>query len=146
MADEQTIITGGCMCGAVRYEAGAVPLGIGYCHCRSCRRHTGAPVVAYVGFAADQVRFVGEARSLYASSPGVARSFCGRCGTSLTWEGATQSSNAEIIEFHISTLDDPEGFVPEEHTRYTERLTWLEMADDLPRYRGVRADGEKPLP
>lgn len=146
MAEEQTTTTGGCMCGAVRYEASGAPLGVGYCHCRSCRQHTGAPLVAYVGFAADQVRFSGEARSTYASSPGVVRSFCGRCGSSLTWEGVTQTAKTAIIEFHISTLDDAERFTPEEHTRYTERISWLEVADDLPRYRGVGADGEEPLP
>ena len=65
------MIQGGCLCGAVRYEARGAPLGVGYCHCRSCRHHTGAPVVAYVEFAAQHVRFSGAGRSTYASSPGV---------------------------------------------------------------------------
>jgi len=43
MSDAQKV-TGGCMCGAVRYEAIGEPMTVAYCHCSSCRRHTGAPV------------------------------------------------------------------------------------------------------
>ncbi len=144
MGDEQASVSGGCMCGAVRYEASGEPLGIGYCHCQSCRRHSGAPVVAFVGFREDRVRFTGRARSVYNSSPGVGRAFCGQCGTTLTWEGFSRASNSTIIEFHISTLDDPDRFVPREHTRHPERIAWFDVADRLPRYRGVGADGEEP--
>lgn len=144
MGDDPVAAAGGCMCGAVRYEASGQPLGIGYCHCHSCRRHTGAPVVAYVGFEADRVRFSGRGRSVYNSSPGVGRAFCDQCGTPLTWEGRTRSSNGAIVEFHISTLDDPDSFVSEEHTRYEERIAWFDVADDLPRFRGVAMKGEEP--
>ncbi len=144
MGEDPLALTGGCMCGAVRFEATGVPLGIGYCHCMSCRRHTGAPVVAYVGFKADQVVFRGEERSIYTSSPGVARAFCSTCGTSLTWEGVTAASDGKIIEFHISSIDNPGGFVPKDHTRYGERIAWFDVADKLPRYLNVGADGEAP--
>ena len=46
--DDEMKITSGCMCGAVRYEAVGEPMTVAYCHCASCRRHTGAPVVAFV--------------------------------------------------------------------------------------------------
>ena len=142
-ADPHTL-TGGCMCGAVRYEATGKPLAVGHCHCKSCRQHTGAPVVTYVGFKADQVVFKGRERSLYASSPGVARAFCSTCGSSLTWEGKPRGADGKLIELHISTLDDPNSLSPEDHTRYGERLTWFDVADDLPRYQGVPADGDPP--
>ncbi len=144
MGDDPVTLTGGCMCGAVRYEAIGEPLGIGYCHCHSCRGHTGAPVVTYVGFKADQVRFIGRERSVYNSSPGVGRAFCNQCGTPLTWEGFTRTWNSTIIEFHISTLDDPDSFVPEEHWLHEERIAWFDVADGLPRYRGVGMKGEEP--
>ncbi len=48
MGDNHGTVTGGCMCGAVRYEAIGELLGVGHCHCASCRRHTGAPVVTFV--------------------------------------------------------------------------------------------------
>ena len=128
--------TGGCMCGAVRYEATGKPLDVGYCHCKSCRHHTGAPVVAYVGFKADDVSFSGQERKIYHSSPGVGRAFCGECGTTLTWEGRIQGSDGPVIELHISTLDDPDSFLPQEHTRYEEKIGWFDVADELPRHGG----------
>lgn len=144
MADKQTTLTGGCMCGSVRYEAIGTPLAIGRCHCQSCRRHTGAPIVTYVGFKEDQVRFDGAERSVYNSSPGVGRAFCSRCGSSLTWEGFSRASNATIVEFHISTLDDPDSFAAEEHWLHEERIAWFEVADALPRFRGKGMKGEAP--
>ena len=144
MGDNPATLTGGCMCGAVRYEANGDPLDTGYCHCHSCRRHTGAPVVTYVGFKADQVRFTGRERRVYNSSLDVARAFCDQCGTPLTWEGFAPSKNTTIIEFHIGTLDDPDSFVPEDHSRYEERIAWFDVADGLPRFHGVGMKGEAP--
>jgi hypothetical protein len=132
------------MCGAVRYEATGEPLEIGLCHCHSCRRHSGAPVVAFVMFDADKVRFTGPARGIYESSPGVKRAFCGQCGTPLTWEGRSRAWDKEIIEFHISTLDEPDGFLPDRHWFHDERIAWFDVADDLPRYRGVGMKDEEP--
>ncbi len=109
MDDNPEIVTGGCMCGAVRYEAIGEPLDVGYCHCHSCRRHTGAPVVTFVMFEADQVRFTGRERSIYNSSPGVGR-----------------------------------AFVPDRHWFHEERIAWFDVADGLPRYRGVGMKDEEP--
>lgn len=144
MGGDPITMTGGCLCGAVRYEAIGQPLDIGYCHCQSCRRHTGAPVVAYVGFNGDQVRFTGQERSIYNSSPGVGRAFCNQCGTPLTWEGEIRSSGKSIVEFHVGTLDNPDDFAPEDHSRFEERIEWFDVADDLPRYRGAIKKDEEP--
>ena len=133
MTEKTRMATGGCMCGAIRYEATGIPEGAGYCHCRSCRRHTGAPVVAFVVFIADQVTWLSGARARYESSPGKFRAFCRDCGTPLTFEAT--DSGRELIEFHISTLDNPDEFLPNEHTHYSERISWFETVDKLPRYR-----------
>jgi hypothetical protein len=132
MSDQSKPATGGCMCGAVRYEVIGEPLEVGHCHCHSCRRHTGAPVVTFVVFEVDKVRFSGHERSIYKSSPGVKRAFCGQCGTSLTWEGVY--GEHVIIEFHISTLDDPNAYVPTLHWFHNDRIEWFDVADNLPRY------------
>jgi hypothetical protein len=132
----------------VRYEAVREPLDVGHCHCHchchSCRRHTGAPVVTFVAFEANKLRFTARDRSIYNSSPGVERAFCGQCGTPSTWEGRSGPQDTPIIEFHISTLDDPDDFVPDRHWYHEERIAWFDVADDLPRYRGVGTEGEKP--
>ena len=54
MEDFQDTHAGGCMCGAVRYQVSGKPFWVGHCHCKSCRRHSGAPVVTFAGFSASQ--------------------------------------------------------------------------------------------
>ena len=120
-------LCGGCMCGAIRYEAVGEPLYVGHCHCNSCRRHTGAAVATLAIFQADKVRFSQSDRSIYNSSPGVGRGFCNQCGTTLTWEGN------ENISIHISTFDDPNILIPERHWFYEEKISWFDTNDDLPR-------------
>ena len=141
MTDETRKTTGGCMCGAVRYEAIGEPKFILNCHCSSCRRHTGAPVVTFVAFSSEQVSFVRGNRKLYESSPGVERAFCGQCGTPLTWEAPSpRIPGLEIIEFHISTLDRPDDYPPDRHFFYGERIAWFDVADNLPRYTEMDVD------
>ena len=131
-----TRMTGGCMCGAVRYETTGEPFLVSHCHCLSCRKHNGAPVVTLAGFTKDKVRFTGEDRGIYESSPGVGRAFCSKCGTPLTWEGDGGEDLGMIVELHLSTFDDPETLVPTGHAFYAERICWFEVADSLPRYEG----------
>jgi len=130
-----TKATGGCMCGAVRYEAIGEPFAVNYCHCHSCRKHNGGPVVALAGYRAEQVQFSGAERKRYESSPGACRAFCANCGTPLTWEG-DGGELGQIVELHISTFDEPGGMAPTSHAFEPERLPWLEILDDLPRYEG----------
>jgi hypothetical protein len=134
MENKTMPITGGCMCGAVRYEADGESLKVGHCHCHSCRSHTGAPVVTFVVFEQDRVKFTKGNRKIYNSSPGVGRGFCDQCGTPLTWEG--DAWDRSIIEVHISTLDNPNAFVPTVHWFHGERIDWFDVADNLPRYAG----------
>ena len=126
--------TGGCMCGAVRFEATGAPLSTNYCHCTSCRKHTGAPVVTLVGYKIDQVKFTKGERKIYESSPGVGRAFCGQCGTPLTWEG-DGGEFGPLVELLISTFDDSNAFAPQGHLHHAERISWFETTDNLPRYR-----------
>jgi hypothetical protein len=142
MSDEPAVATGGCMCGAVRYSASGAPVSVIHCHCLSCRRHTGAPVVTLVGFRKGQVSFDSGERGIYPSSPGVLRGFCGQCGTPLTWEGDGEELGP-LIEIHISTLDAPNQFTPESHVHFDERIEWFDVADHLPRHH--EWDEGKPL-
>lgn len=132
----EPVTTGGCMCGAVRFEAVGEPIIVTHCHCESCRRHSGAPLVTLVSFAADQVRFTRGERRIYRSSPGVKRAFCGDCGATLTWEN--ESRDPPLIEFHIGSLDDPDARAPTVHVFHGERLAWFDTADRLPRYETNR--------
>lgn len=121
----ESVHEGGCLCGAVRYRAWGEPKWVAYCHCRSCRRATGAPVSAYAGFAADAFELSQGEPARFASSPGVVRSFCGRCGTPLTYQGERWPDE---IHVHLGTLDQPERLPPREHAFPAERIPWLEIA------------------
>jgi len=128
------------MCGAVSYATTGAPSRVLHCHCHSCRQHTGSPVATLVVLKADQVTFSGEPRRIYASTPGVGRSFCGNCGTSLTWE-IDFGDEGPICAIHISTFDTPDVLTPTGHTFYPERISWFDVADDLPRYEGFAKGG-----
>ena len=121
-----TIHQGGCLCGAARFQVTGPAKWTAYCHCESCRRQTGAPVSAYAGFERDQVSFIQGQPSLYASTPGVARGFCGTCGSTLTYEGERWSTE---VHFHVGAFDRPEDFAPEGDAFPEEKLAWLHIAE-----------------
>jgi hypothetical protein len=120
---------GGCLCGQVRFRVAGPAKWTAYCHCQSCRRHTGAPVSAFAGFEREQVRFTEGEMARFASSAGVLRGFCARCGSTLAYEGDRWPSE---IHLHVGAFDDPEAFPPTDHACAEERLTWLSIADPAP--------------
>lgn len=118
---------GRCLCGAVRFAADGEPKWAAYCHCESCRRHTGAPVAAYAGFDSAKVHWMGAAPATYESSPGVRRGFCGRCGSTLFYEGARWPGETHL---HLGVFDNPERIVPTKEAFVAERIPWLHLRLD----------------
>ncbi len=133
-------LTGGCMCGAVRYETTGESLRVINCHCGSCRKHTGAPVATLPVYKAAQVKFSGDERKIYESSSGVGRAFCAECGAALTFE-ADLRGYGPICAIHIGSFDNPDALIPTAHSFYSERISWFDVADNLPRYEGFVLDG-----
>ena len=126
MADKHA---GHCLCGQLRFTAEGQPQWVGYCHCASCRRHTGSPVACFVNFKSARVRFLGQ-RTRYQSSPGVSRSHCAICGTPIAYE---TSRRADEIDLYLNSFADPEEFRPQGHAYFSEHIAWFDTADDLPR-------------
>lgn len=126
-----TNLDGGCLCGSVRYRVTAPPVAVAYCHCPSCRRASGAPATAWAMFAEDAFEWRGTEASSYASSPGVTRTFCGRCGTPLVY---LADALPGLVDVTVGSFDDPAALRPEMHIWETKRLPWLEIADGLPRH------------
>ncbi|EHS50454.1 glutathione-dependent formaldehyde-activating GFA [Rhizobium sp. PDO1-076] len=79
------IHTGGCLCGALRFEADAPAARPHTCSCKMCQRHTGALTATWVEFPRDAVRWVGQggAPAVWRSSDISSRAFCSQCGSSL---------------------------------------------------------------
>jgi len=123
-------VTGRCLCGDIRYEYIGTPVKILHCHCESCRRHTASPVGSFVCVPRESFRFTQGEPVAYASSPGVTRTHCGRCGSPMTY---TSESNNQV-DLYIATLDNPAAIVPTYHVFVEEQLPWFEIADALPRY------------
>lgn len=124
------MLTGGCFCGRVRYEAHGEPRDSTLCHCVDCRRAAGAPMVGWFTVDAGDYRVVAGAPALWHSSPGVTRGFCRDCGTQLTFQRDTL---AHEIDITTCSLDDPALVPPRDHTRATRRVPWVALGD-LPVY------------
>ena len=138
---EEAIHSGGCSCGAVRYQATGKPKWVAHCHCRDCRKQTGAALATWAGFASDRFAFTGAPQA-YPSSPGVVRRFCGTCGTPLTYEGERWPGEIHLL---AGTLDDPGAIAPGAHVYVAHQMPWLRLADGLPRFNTVPSEGG-PLP
>jgi hypothetical protein len=117
---------GRCLCGAVRYLATGAPKWIANCHCASCRRATGAPLTTYAGFATERFSLVAGAPERFQSSPGVSRTFCPRCGSPLTYEGARWPGEVHVL---IGTMDRPQDFVPQGDAFAEEKLPWVPLIE-----------------
>lgn len=123
--------TGSCLCGGFRFAARGEPMYRAYCHCVDCRRVSGAPVSALVGYPAGEVEYTGEAPERYRSSEGVMRSFCGRCGGTISYEDERLPGE---IYLHIGLFDDPGPLAPLTHSWHSQALSWLDFGDELPRH------------
>ena len=133
--------SGRCACGAVRYHLQGPPKWTALCHCESCRRSASAPVVAWMGYAPDQVTWQG-ARTFYRSSDIALRGFCATCGSQMSFESTRWPGE---IHLYAASLDDPSTYRAGLHCHHAEHLGWLTIQDDLPRYPGS-APSEDPNP
>jgi len=127
--------TGGCLCGAIRYRVAEDPVRSGICHCRTCRKTASAASLPFTVFpAATFMIEQGDPRH-YASSPGVIRSFCGACGSPLTWRNLAEPDQLDVMTV---TLDDPDAYSPADHVWVSEQLAWDVIADGLPAHATER--------
>jgi hypothetical protein len=133
----QLNLTGGCLCGAVRFRLEGAPFDAGWCHCRTCQLNSGSPamVFATVPFA-DYVFEAGEAavKRVKSSSFGH-RAFCGECGTPLYTHVEHQQ---DTLDFSVTTLDEAGRVRPGFHIFWSSRVPWQRMDDGLPKYDRFR--------
>ncbi len=128
-------LTGGCLCGGVRYEASGEPYHCGYCHCVTCRRASGAPVVAWFSIKLAEFRIVRGEPQPFVSSDHAKRRFCGDCGSQLFFD---DDRYPDEIDITTATLDEPGLVPPEFHLYERSRIHWVVFGDGLPRHPETR--------
>jgi hypothetical protein len=124
-------ITGGCLCGAVRYEASEPPHDVYYCHCRRCQKQTGGAFDLVAGIPADSFRITSGEPKFYKSSEILERGFCANCGSGVI--ARYFDPDDPYVWVKVGTLDHPEDVSPTQHVGIESQIPWLTIDDDLPR-------------
>ena len=133
------VLTGGCLCGGVRFEVEAPLIRANHCHCSRCRRHSGTAVCTQARVRREQFRLVAGAELIrvYRGNAGgdgfAVKAFCSVCGSSLfggTWPEGPQ------VSIRLGAFDDDPGIRPQFHTFVDSRAPWDEITDGLPQYPG----------
>jgi hypothetical protein len=132
-------LTGGCLCGGVRFELTAPPLHASYCHCTRCQRRTGTAASAQAAVEPGSVRVTAGEDLIRAYEPdgGYAKLFCSACGSALFSRppGETQPTSVRMGAF-----DDDPGVRPSFRTHVASAAAWEAIPDDgLPRYEHSRS-------
>jgi len=122
---------GACRCGLISAEMRAQPMLRLYCHCRDCRKQTGAPMMAFVVFNDSDVTWFGTPKTF--RSGGVERSFCEHCGSQI---GYRDDQLPGEIYLALGFMDEPERYPPSFHAFDKRRLPFIHLADELPRHDG----------
>ena len=124
--------TGGCHCGAIRFQAEGEPQHVALCHCGDCRRSAGAPMVAWAAFLESELQVLQGQPTVFNSSASALRSFCPTCGTGLFYRN--EAVLPGLVDIQAATFDDANGLPPGAHIQAAERLDWMETAHTLPAF------------
>lgn len=128
---------GGCLCGEVRFEVSGKSVFSAVCHCPSCRHASGAPLVAWALFERSSLSVTSGRPGVFASSPGVQRSFCTACGTPLFYES---DNLAGLVDITVFSFDEPEALEimaqiwARHETACVRDLSSMERFDSLPNF------------
>jgi hypothetical protein len=122
-------LRGGCPCDAVRFEITDV-FDAGYCHCNRCRKHTGAPVFAFVHVPRAAFKLLSGELTAEAKERLGQGLICGFCRASVYFD----MGERDLLSIGIGRLDEPAGVRPTFHQCVSSKLPWLEISDNLPRF------------
>ena len=121
-------LTGGCQCGAIRYEWLMTPTFSSVCYCRMCQKASGQPFMGFAGGKREHLQWTRGAPASFRSSNKAERGFCKDCGTPLTYafEGTGD------ISVTINSLDDPEAVPPSKQFGIESKVSWVDGIHGLP--------------
>ena len=126
-------LTGGCGCGAVRFEIDAPLVSALYCHCTRCQRRTGTAAAASARVAPGSLRVVRGQEHVRRWTPegGLAKDFCGECGSALF---ASDPESGEVAVVRFGAFDADPGVRPDARQFVADAAAWEPIPDDgLPR-------------
>ena len=120
-------ITGGCLCGAVRYASDAEPALVAACHCATCQKNTGSAFSLNLAVATDSVAVTGQSLATYEDRAGASgkpfyRKFCSLCGSPISGNGDAYPG---LTFIKAGTLDDPSWVRPGVHIWCSEKQPWV---------------------
>ena len=129
-----TSFTGGCMCGAVRYECSAEPIMAGNCHCRDCQKAGGGAFASALAVPTVALKIAGDLK--YYDTKGdsgqtVSRGFCPNCGARLL---GTSKAMPDLTVILAGSLDDPSWYRPNMDIYTASAQPWAYMNPDLPKF------------
>jgi hypothetical protein len=145
MSDSEKRFTGGCLCGALRYEAFGEPMFTGHCYCDDCKKASGSGFIPFMGFSGSAVRFTGEARQVTTKAflgGDAVRNFCPSCG-GLVFGGIVGVDDSHTI--YAGSLDDPSLFVPATVIFNRSRPAWAPLPPNVAVFEEM-PPGEPPQP
>jgi hypothetical protein len=128
------VLTGGCLCGGVRYEISEPLVSASYCHCTRCQRRTGTAASAQARVAPGSLRIVQGEELLRAWRPedGAAKFFCSECGAHM-W--SQDPNDPEIRAVRLGSFDSDPGIRPSVRQYTAYAAGWEPIPDDgLPRF------------
>jgi hypothetical protein len=130
-----TPFSGGCACGAIRYESTAAPVMMLHCHCRDCQRSSGGPFSSFVVVPRETFRVTRGSPHVHASPSeaggSTRREFCRDCGSPVF--GRTDPV-PQIVAIRVASLDDPSGFAPEMDVWTADAHAWDLMNPALKKF------------
>ena len=127
----KSVVTGRCFCGRIGFVVSGPEKFACFCHCESCQRAAGAPLVAWATYGRDAFSVTRGELHYHHSSPGVTRGICSNCGSSITYENDKRPGEIDIT---LNSLDEPGVPAPRAHIWTEDRQPWFHIADDLPVY------------
>lgn len=133
------MLTGGCLCGRIRYEVTGKLGPVTFCHCESCQKAQGGAYVVAAPVRRKYFRLLAgeDAITEYESSPGKHRGFCLTCGSPI-W--SRRDADPEILRLRLGLLDQDPDRRPVAHVFVGEKAPWFAITDDLPQSMGDGSD------
>ncbi|MFJ3050565.1 GFA family protein [Pseudomonas nitroreducens] len=129
--------SGGCLCGAVRFEIDGELAPVQVCHCSQCRKAQGGPFATNIPVDRAAFRLLSGESQLreFRATPNKKRVFCSTCGSPIY---SARDALPETLRVRAGTLDEPVRTKLEAHYYVASRASWWPLGDNLPRHEGAK--------